>query len=34
MKADLHCHSNVSDGLLPPAEVARRAADKGADGSR
>ncbi len=29
MKADLHCHSNVSDGLLPPAEVARRAADRG-----
>jgi len=28
MKADLHCHSNVSDGLLPPAEVARRAADR------
>lgn len=29
MKADLHCHSNVSDGLLSPAEVARRAADRG-----
>ncbi len=29
MKADLHCHSTVSDGLLPPAEVARRAADRG-----
>jgi predicted metal-dependent phosphoesterase TrpH len=29
MKADLHCHSSVSDGLLPPAEVARRAADRG-----
>ncbi|KAA0091031.1 3',5'-nucleoside bisphosphate phosphatase [Trinickia soli] len=25
MNADLHCHSNVSDGLLPPREVARRA---------
>jgi predicted metal-dependent phosphoesterase TrpH len=25
MNADLHCHSNVSDGLLAPAEVARRA---------
>ncbi|WP_412527055.1 3',5'-nucleoside bisphosphate phosphatase [Burkholderia lata] len=25
MNADLHCHSNVSDGLLPPADVARRA---------
>lgn len=22
---DLHCHSNISDGLLPPAEVVRRA---------
>ncbi|CAG0934882.1 MAG: 3',5'-nucleoside bisphosphate phosphatase [Rhodocyclaceae bacterium] len=31
MKADLHCHSNVSDGLLPPAEVARRAADRGVE---
>jgi len=26
---DLHCHSNVSDGALPPAEVARRAARSG-----
>ncbi|ACR29522.1 3',5'-nucleoside bisphosphate phosphatase [Burkholderia glumae] len=25
MNADLHCHSNVSDGHLAPAEVARRA---------
>jgi predicted metal-dependent phosphoesterase TrpH len=25
MNADLHCHSNVSDGLLTPREVARRA---------
>lgn len=25
MNADLHCHSTVSDGLLPPREVARRA---------
>ncbi|MBN3819150.1 PHP domain-containing protein [Paraburkholderia sp. Se-20369] len=25
MNADLHCHSNVSDGLLSPVEVARRA---------
>ena len=31
MKVDLHCHSNVSDGLLPPAEVARRAADRGVE---
>jgi len=25
MNADLHCHSTVSDGQFPPAEVARRA---------
>ncbi|AJY11726.1 PHP domain-containing protein [Burkholderia dolosa] len=25
MNADLHCHSNVSDGLLSPVDVARRA---------
>ncbi len=31
MKADLHCHSSVSDGLLPPAEVSRRAADNGVE---
>lgn len=31
MKADLHCHSNVSDGLLPPAGVAHRAADNGVE---
>ncbi|MDP1651381.1 MAG: 3',5'-nucleoside bisphosphate phosphatase [Rhodocyclaceae bacterium] len=31
MKVDLHCHSNVSDGLLPPAEVACRAADNGVE---
>jgi hypothetical protein len=28
---DFHCHSAVSDGLLPPAEVARRAAGNGVD---
>ena len=28
---DLHCHSTVSDGLLPPAELARRAAENGVD---
>lgn len=28
---DFHCHSSVSDGLLPPAEVARRAAGNGVD---
>lgn len=26
---DLHCHSNVSDGLLPPGEVVARAAANG-----
>ncbi len=26
---DLHCHSSASDGLLPPSEVARRAAENG-----
>ena len=31
MKVDLHCHSNVSDGLLPPAAVANRAADNGVE---
>jgi predicted metal-dependent phosphoesterase TrpH len=28
---DFHCHSSVSDGLLAPAEVARRAAANGVD---
>ncbi len=28
---DFHCHSSVSDGLLPPADVARRAAANGVD---
>jgi 3',5'-nucleoside bisphosphate phosphatase len=31
MNVDLHCHSNVSDGALAPAEVARRAALAGVD---
>lgn len=31
MNVDLHCHSNVSDGALPPDEVARRAARAGVD---
>lgn len=31
MNYDLHCHSNVSDGALPPAEVARRAARAGVE---
>lgn len=26
---DLHCHSNVSDGVLPPAELVARAAERG-----
>lgn len=29
--ADLHCHSTVSDGLLAPAEIARRAHANGVD---
>jgi hypothetical protein len=29
MNIDLHCHSNVSDGALAPAQVARRAARAG-----
>lgn len=29
LKFDLHCHSNVSDGLLPPEEVAARAKANG-----
>ncbi len=28
---DLHCHSTISDGLLPPAEVVRRAVTNGVD---
>lgn len=28
-KVDLHCHSTVSDGLLSPADLVRRAAAKG-----
>jgi predicted metal-dependent phosphoesterase TrpH len=31
MNADLHCHSTVSDGLLSPADVARRAHANGVD---
>ena len=31
LNVDLHCHSTASDGLLPPAEVARRAAANGVD---
>lgn len=29
LNIDLHCHSSVSDGLLPPAEVVARAAANG-----
>jgi hypothetical protein len=29
LNIDLHCHSNVSDGLLPPADVVARAAANG-----
>ena len=31
LNADLHCHSTVSDGLLSPAELARRAKANGVD---
>jgi hypothetical protein len=31
MRIDLHVHSNCSDGLFPPAEVARKARDAGLD---
>ena len=31
MNADLHCHSTISDGLLAPAEVVRRAHANGVD---
>lgn len=31
LNADLHCHSRVSDGLLEPADVVRRAHDNGVD---
>ena len=31
LNADLHCHSTVSDGLLAPAEVVRRAHTNGVD---
>ena len=31
LKADLHCHSTASDGLLSPEAVARRAAENGVE---
>jgi hypothetical protein len=32
MRYDLHVHSNMSDGVFPPAEVVRRAREAGLDG--
>jgi predicted metal-dependent phosphoesterase TrpH len=29
INADLHCHSSMSDGVLPPADLAQRAASQG-----
>jgi predicted metal-dependent phosphoesterase TrpH len=31
VRADLHCHSNASDGTRPPAEVMARARAAGLD---
>lgn len=31
LNADLHCHSTVSDGLLAPADVVRRAHANGVE---
>lgn len=31
LNADLHCHSVISDGVLRPAELARRAAENGVE---
>jgi predicted metal-dependent phosphoesterase TrpH len=31
LNADMHCHSTVSDGLLPPAELVRRAKGNGVE---
>jgi predicted metal-dependent phosphoesterase TrpH len=31
LRYDLHCHSTYSDGLLPPADVVRRARARGVD---
>ncbi len=31
LNVDLHCHSSASDGLLPPAEIARRAVKNGVE---
>lgn len=31
LNVDLHCHSNISDGMLAPADVAARAKENGVD---
>ena len=31
VRADLHSHSNVSDGVLPPADVVARAHEQGVE---
>ena len=31
MNVDLHCHSTISDGVLAPGDLVRRAAEKGVD---
>lgn len=31
MNYDLHCHSSISDGVLAPAQLVQRAAEKGVD---
>lgn len=31
MNYDLHCHSSISDGVLAPADLVQRAAEKGVD---
>ena len=31
MNYDLHCHSSISDGVLPPAQLVQRAASMGVD---
>jgi predicted metal-dependent phosphoesterase TrpH len=31
MRFDLHCHTTASDGVLSPADLVRRAAEKGVE---
>ncbi|MBY0500256.1 MAG: PHP domain-containing protein, partial [Nitrosomonas sp.] len=31
LNIDLHCHSNISDGVLPPAQLVERAAMRGVE---